>query len=513
MKLADLRNPVRFDWLADQGFRLDASPYLSGAYEARKLLERLPGTVPLRELTTGHNGGIFNGPKFSRLYMNDPQYGVPFMGSTDMLEADFTNLPLLDKKIARRLDYLEVKPGMTMITCSGTVGRTAYVRSDMAGFWSSQHTMKVNPYPGSVLPGYLYAFLPSRYGIPMIVDSAYGAIIQHIEPGHIAGLPVPRFSSNVEEEIHECVQATADLRTRFQSGVIAATRDLFESAGLSELLALRWHDQPRETGFEVQRPEAISLRALNFSPRAHRIAGRLRDVAYRSLGDICRGGKLQTGARFKRIDADPEHGVRLIGQRQAFWVHPEGRWINPNEAPSDILQQDETVLIAAHGTLGENEVFGRSILVTGTWAKHAYSQDFVRVLSGSPDIPGAYLFAFLRSEVAFRLLRSMSVGGKQQEYHTALLREMPIPECTPADRERIAETVRQAYRWRDEADELEDRAQQLLDAAVRDAAGTDLRQDGGLSPLAPKAEEAGKLRDGSHHQRRRARQRRRACRY
>ena len=47
MKLADLHNPVRYNWLADQGFRLDASPYLSGAYEARKFLERLPGTLPL----------------------------------------------------------------------------------------------------------------------------------------------------------------------------------------------------------------------------------------------------------------------------------------------------------------------------------------------------------------------------------------------------------------------------------------------------------------------------------
>jgi len=49
------------------------------------------------------------------------------------------------------------------------------------------------------------------------------------------------------------------------------------------------------------------------------------------------------------------------------------------------------------------------------------------------------------------------------------------------------------YRWRDEADELEDRAQELLDVAVRDAAGTDLRQDGGLIP---KAEEAGESGDG-----------------
>ena len=498
MKLADIRNPVRFDWLSDQGFRLDASPYLSGAYEARKLLERLPGTQPLYQVVRTTNG-IFHAGRSSRRWVTDPDFGVPFFSSTDILEADSSFLPLIAKSAVNDNPRLLIERDWTLITRSGTVGRMAYARQDMDGFACSEHVLRVVPDVGRISPGYLYAFLSSRYGIPMIANAAYGAIIQHIEPEHIASLPVPRFSSAVEEEIHECVQAAADLRARFQAGVTVATRDLFESAGLSELLDLRWHDQPRETGFVVQRPEAISLRALNFSPRANRLTERLQDVPHRSLGDICHDGKLQTGARFKRIDADPAYGVRLIGQRQAFWVEPEGRWINPNEAPADIMQQDETVLIAAHGTLGENEVFGRSILVTGTWIKHAYSQDFVRAFSGTPDISGAYLFAFLRSGVAFRLLRSMSVGGKQQEYHTALLREMPIPECTSADRERIAETVRQAYRRRDEADELEDRAQELLDVAVRDAVGTDLRQDGGLTP---KAEEAGESGDGSHHQRR-----------
>src|SRR5690348_2770399 len=107
MKLANIHNPVRSGWFAEQGFRLDANPYLSGAYEAGKLLQRLPGTLPLHELTIGHDGGIFNGPKFSRLYTNDPEYGVPFLGSTDMLEADFTNLPLLHQKTARQFPYLE----------------------------------------------------------------------------------------------------------------------------------------------------------------------------------------------------------------------------------------------------------------------------------------------------------------------------------------------------------------------------------------------------------------------
>ena len=493
MKLADLRNPVRSSWLTDQRFRLDASPYLSGAYEARKLLERLAGTQALHELTTGHDGGIFNGPKFSRLYTNDPEYGVPFMGSTDMMEADFTNLPLLHHMTAYQFPYLEVKPGMTMITCSGTVGRTTYVRSDMAGFWSSQHTMKVNPDSNRILPGYLYAFLQSRYGIPIVVSAAYGAIVQHIEPHQIAGLPVPRLGDAFEEEIHGCVQAAADLRARFQAGVTAATRDLFESAGLPELLDLRWHDQPRDVGFAAQGLTPATLRALNLSPRMERIVAKLASVQHRTLGEICEYGQLSRGNRFARIDSEPGYGYRLIGQRQGPWLRPEGRWIAVAPSALDgVRAPDESVLVASQGTLGEHEVFCRSIFVTGRWqSDYVFSEHFLRIVSADPEFPGAYLFAFLRSEAAFRIFRSMSTGSKQQDIHEVLRRQIPVPECTHADRDRIAETVRQAYRWRDEADQFEDRAQELLDAAVRDAAIADLRQDGDLAHRPREADRTG----------------------
>jgi type I restriction enzyme S subunit len=144
-------------------------------------------------------------------------------------------------------------------------------------------------------------------------------------------------------------------------------------------------------------------------------------------------------------------------------------------APSDIFAKDESVLIASQGTLGENEVYCRAIFVTGSWLDYVYTQHFLRVVAGDDSFPGAYLFALMRSEPIFRILRSMSVGSKQQDIHEVLRRQIPVPECTPADRERIAETVRAAYRARDEADELEDRAQELLKAAMRDVAGIDLR--------------------------------------
>lgn len=483
MKLADLRNPVRFNWLEDQGFRLDSSPYLSGAYEARKLVERLPGTKTLQELVRTPNG-IFHAGRSARRWVTDPEFGVPFFSSTDILEADSSFLPLIAKSAVEDNPRLLIERDWTLITRSGTIGRMTYARSDMNGFACSEHVLRVVADHNRISPGYLYAFLSSRYGIPMIANAAYGAIIQHIEPEHIADLPVPRFGAAAEEEIHGHIQAAADLRARFQAGVTAATRDLLESAGLPELLDLRWHDQPRDIDFSVTTLTPTTLRAANLAPRMRQIIEKLASVPHRTLGAICASGQLSRGNRFARIDSEPGYGYRLIGQRQGPWLRPEGRWVALKPKILDeVRAADESVLVASRGTLGESEVFCRSIFITGLWQREfVFSEDFLRIVSGDADFPGAYLFAFLRSESVFRIFRSMSTGSKQQDIHEELRAQVPVPECTPADRERIAETVRQAYRRRDEADEMEDRAQELLEAAVRDAAGADLRQDGDLTP-------------------------------
>ncbi|MDT0468732.1 methylation-associated defense system restriction endonuclease subunit S MAD5 [Streptomyces gibsoniae] len=473
MKIASDKNPVMSGWLAEQGLRMDASPYLSGALEARKLLEKLPVEKNrLREVTTGHDGGIFNGPQFSRTYLTSPDHAVPFLGSTDMMEADFSFLPLLAKTIANRLPYLEIQPGMTLVSCSGTIGRMAYARPDMKGIWSSQHVMKIEPDEAVIPSGYLYTFLRSPYGVPMIASSAYGAIIQHIEPHHIADLPVPRFADALEQKIHKLVEEAARLRAAYQAGVRAATEDFFKSVGLPELNDLRWHEQARDLGFEVVEVTAASLRAMNHASRAMQIKEALTSVEHSSLGQICAEGRLATGPMFKRIDSDLNHGgCLLVGQRQGWWTRPEdARVISRASTPDDCFMADETVLVAAQGLPAEYGLFGRAILVTGSWLPYAYSQHFLRIKSSSPEVPGAYLYAFLRSEAAMRLFRSMLAGSGPQSIHALLLTEFPIPIAPPTDRERIAETVRQAYRNRDQADKLEDEALTLLIKAIEEAA-------------------------------------------
>jgi type I restriction enzyme S subunit len=341
----------------------------------------------------------------------------------------------------------------------------------MGAIWSSQDVLKVEPDPEKISAGYLYAFLASRFGEAFIKASVYGSTVKHIEPHHLVDLPVPRFDCALEQRIHDLVEESAHLRAACQAGLTAATNDLFRSVGLPELIDYRWHKEGRDLDFQVTGVGTQSIRALNYSPRARRLVSRLASVEHRTLGDICAGGLLASGVRFKRIDSDREHGAQLIGQRQGFWARPEGRWISAAAAPTGIFAEEETVLIASQGTLGEQEVFCRPIMVYGSWVGHAYTQHFLRIASGDPAVSGAYLFAFLRSEAAFRVLRSLSVGGKQQDIHEGLRRSIPIPLAPEADRVRIAETVRQAHRNRDRADALEDEALSLLTAAIDGAEG------------------------------------------
>jgi len=459
---------VPSSWLEINGRRLDCGPYMSGANEIRELL-RKHNTDLLPTLTVGHDGGIYNGPQFERNYVDDALYGVPFLTTTFMMQADLSRLPLLSKKDAhsRRLSYLRVHEGMTLITCSGTVGRTIYARSDMNDVWSNQDILKIVADPNLIAPGYLNAYLCTKFGIPFVVSGKYGSVITHLEPKHFSDLLVPRLGEDVEQRAHSLVQESARLLTKYQSDLNEASQLYFESVGLVDIKPSEWHAWGSDLGFTAT-PGIQSLRALNLNPRFHRLCERIKHGPWRSLSEMCIEGTLKSGPRFKRIDADPEYAYQLIGQKQIFWLRPEGRWIAKKSVGNEVLVPDGTILVAAQGTLGESELFCRSEFITGKNLGRAYSQHFLRVIADERIINRGALFAFMRSETAFRMLRSASTGSKLQDFHYTVLPSLPIPYPPEDIRDRCQELVVSAYQSRDKAVELEDEARSLVERIIEE---------------------------------------------
>lgn len=447
-------------WLEHNGRRLDCGPYMSGAIEAKELLKRHTTDI-LANVTED----IFNSGREGRIWVDSHEYGVPFMGSTAILASDLSSLPLISKKQVASNPKFTIRKGWTLITRSGTIGRMAYARPDMDGVACSEDVMRVVPKEGVIKPGYLYAYLSSRFGVPIVVSGTYGAIIQHIEPHHIANLPVPRLGI-VEEQAHELVQQAADLLSKHQKNINDATRIFFESVGLNDISTDDWHCVGSDIGFSTNSGELNTLRALNFNPRFKSLCKKIMQGPWRWLSDICVSGSLKRGGRYRRIEAEPEHSYLMVGQKQIFWLRPEGRWIAKTYVDKEVVVEPGTILIAGAGTLADSEMYSRCEFIWGEANNRAYSELFYRVLANEDLIQPGSLYAFMRSETAFRMLRSISFGSKLQYPHPKFLPNLPIPYPPQEIREKTHELMVTAYEMKDEAIKLEDEAKLIVESAI-----------------------------------------------
>lgn len=457
---------VRSGWLQEGGRRLDCNPYMSGALEARDTLKQLKARKDaLSTLTAGHTGGIYNGPVFARIWVDDPRYGVPFLSNSDMLNADLANLPLLQRRYAesRKLAHLELNPGTTLITCSGTIGRMTYVRPDMAGMWSSQHIMKVVPDPERVPAGYLYAYLSSRYGVPLVVSGTYGAIIQHIEPEHIADLPVPRFDAQTEAAIAEKVDAAARARSEAVELLQEARNRLHLKLGLSSPTPVSALTKPDVTAVSSDtfrdRGDGYYYNARNAeSRRAFDAAGRNR-----ALGEVA---EVFIPGIFKRLYAsDPQFGSPYITGGDVFELAPVSDKFLMKRVAAEygLLLKKGMIVVQEAGQLGG--LIGRSVMVGSYLDGFSCSNNMIRIVP-EDDIDGGYLFTLLSSEHGVRLLSREAAGSSIPHTDEQRVKRIQVPWPSRKDREDIGAPAIRARELRDQACAWEQEARDMLEAKV-----------------------------------------------
>ena len=446
---------VRSGWLDEGGRRLDCNPYMSGALEARDTLKRLPVTEKLSAVTAR----IFHAGREARLWVSDADHGVPFMGSSDIRVADFSALPLIAKRQVERNPLFTLGAGWTLITRSGTIGRMAYARPDMAGMACSEHVLRVVPDVARIPSGYLYAFLSSRYGVPLVVSGIYGAIIQHIEPEHIAELPVPRFGPVFEQEVAQLIDAAAAERVAASKHRRAAL-ELFQAK-------IGWSHHSDSI---ARAPMASALLgrmdAFHYSPRVETGRASLATDFGIRLGDqVERVFEPNRGSRLKVTD--PAFGVPFLSSSSVFELNPSAEYlISRSLTPhlEGLLVSDCDVLIPRSGQLGG--IIGRAVLPLPMNVGQAGSEHLVRVRCHSPQ-DAAYLWAVLASEPGYWALVGTAFGSSIPSLDSSLISDLTIPWLSDLDRQEIGALAEKAVVAQNKGNELEATAVALLEEKIR----------------------------------------------
>ena len=450
-------------WLERDGRRLDCGPYMSGALEAKQLLDVLHATkVPLQDVCLGGRGGLVNAGRIKRQWVTDKRHGIRFLSSTDILKADLSNLQLISKQAAAANPRLLIRSGWTLITRAGTIGRMAYARPDMDEMACSEDVLRVIPDPSKIPPGYLFAYLSSKFGVPLVVGGTYGAIIQHIEPEHVANLPVPRLGKRIETEAHELIEEAAKLRDEAAKSQQSAITYVHELLG--------WRTAPVAN---ITQADASTLeRRMDAFYHTPKVVEARQSLI--RLGDERLGRKVELvfepnrGPRL-RVD-DPALGVPFLSSSEVFRLDPIGEYsISTRRTPhlEKLLVSERDLLIPRSGQLGG--IIGRAVLPLPTYYGHAASEHLVRVRCTSKE-DAFFLWAVLASEPGYLATIGTAFGSSIPSLDCELLADLKVPWFDSAKRRQLCGLVGSAVRAHTRAIHAERNAVRIVEDAIEEGA-------------------------------------------
>ncbi|CAH7015908.1 Restriction endonuclease subunit S [Vibrio chagasii] len=458
------------NWLSEEGRRLDCGPYMTGAKEAEKIIDDC--LLPKKELQGFLiNGakGAFHAGREGRVWVKEEHYGVPFMGSVDIIQANLDRLPLISKEQVSRKPLFRVFKDWILITRSGTIGRMTLARQEMDGHACSEHVMRVVPDPEKISPGYLYCYLRSKFGVPLVVSSTYGAIIQHIEPHHVINLPVPIVDKHLEENAHELVNKCGDNRTESNALLKRAGQLINEHFSFPNKLALSHRIYTHSAASSSLVQKRIDA---TFHDQVAQLSDNLIEKAgaEKTLAEL--GVKTGESGRMKLVFTESEHGVPFSTSGEIFRARYEPKRFLAKSKLGDVADwgvRQEDILLARSGQVG-------GIIGTGVWADSrfenaAVSVDVIRIKAQESEVLPGYLYAYLMcTDVGYRQLIRTAAGSSIPHLSSDDVLKLKLPRMGALEEKAVHELVQKAGVLAAEAQKLEDEAVKMVEDAIEAAA-------------------------------------------
>ena len=117
------------------------------------------------------------------------------------------------------------------MTCSGTIGKVSFVSDTMDNLIFSHDLLRINSKNPSDA-GYVYAYLKSKVGNKILLTNSYGAVITHIEPEHLASVPIPNAPDPLKLKIGNLITQSYAFRDESNALIDKATQLLIDELQL-----------------------------------------------------------------------------------------------------------------------------------------------------------------------------------------------------------------------------------------------------------------------------------------
>jgi len=217
VKLGSAEEPSTFQVRASELFggrrRLDGEHYRSDvvAVETAVRASATNGVDRLEDVTES----VSLGNRFKRFF-SETGAGTPYRSASELFDV---NAPVTKRVYAALLedpDQYMLRAGWIIMARSGQtyglLGRTLVTTSSHEGLFGSDDLIRIVPDRAKIRIGYLQTVLShQKLGRPLVIRSAYGTSIPHLDPIDVKKTPVPRFVPEVEAKIADLAEEAIEL--------------------------------------------------------------------------------------------------------------------------------------------------------------------------------------------------------------------------------------------------------------------------------------------------------------
>ena len=428
---------------------MEAETYLSSGFGLRAAIEgKARGWLRLEKLARVWMPGRLKGIQVSR------EFGTPFLAATQVY--DVRPAPRKWLALARTADAGSrfVRPGMILVTCSGSVGRPTLAYAPHQNTLVSHDLLRVEAIHEKD-KGWLYAYLRAPQVRAMTTQVRYGHIIKHLEASHLEALPVPTVDDAVAADFARRTARIVELRDMgYRLTLEAESR--FEGA----LGPLKINDSG-ENGFAIRASKAFlsGRRRLDAAAHSPAVAAIRRHLAKHGKGFtkiIEAGYEVWLPARFRRVPA--EDGVWFLDSADLMEVNPD---VTKRIADGDFgdrcrgrVNAGWTLMARSGQTYG---IIGTAILAGADLEGRVVSDHVMRIKPGGrPAMKPGYLVTALSHPVLGRpIVKSLAYGSSIPEIDVTDLASLDIVRLPVADESAIADLAQESAKARAEADILE----------------------------------------------------------
>lgn len=378
------------------GLRFDSSYHLSDGVTVKRDIAASP--YPLMLIGKAAER-IFIGGRARRVYVKDRNHGIPFLSSSDILQADLENVKLASKKYTPNIEEMTLQKGWTLITRSGTIGNCAFANAKHAQKLASEHVIRL--VPNNILKqGYIYAYLASKPGYSLLTQGTFGAVIQHIEPAFVASLPIPVLPEAFQQEVDNLIQESARLREE-------------ATDALDKAISYFNQEYPIKDRTSVCYTKKLKSLELGFAAYNNNIEvdGFIAKYDSNSLKIADITSSVFAPPLFKHIYLSQDNGYPFMtGSELTKFNMRYYRWLSPRGVKNikDYVVKKGTLLLYKSGTT-DGGILGNVFIADKKLDGCCLSDHVIRIVFND-DKMAYWAFAFLRSNGTIKMLQRLATG-------------------------------------------------------------------------------------------------------